>query len=211
MTIERTTTCYQFIDGLEIVLVGLDSTRPDAVVPMTLRLTPEHETEIRARFHSGRCSGLDIAYLLDELDAVRKDREDLWMLLDNIDTLDDACRSDDVRFRELTRRQQQRRFAIYNPWEAHEGRRERGEDREGAVPTRNDRVDALPEARHDLQGSTSAEHLVARAGGADSGSTRTLATCRHGAWEADEHGVQCCVFCGMTAHLTRAMLEEARR
>jgi hypothetical protein len=36
----------------------------------------------------------------------------LWMLLDDIDTLDDACREDDHSFREATRTTQRRRFEI---------------------------------------------------------------------------------------------------
>jgi hypothetical protein len=36
----------------------------------------------------------------------------LWKLLDNIDTLDDACRSDDAAFRKHTRDQQRKRFDV---------------------------------------------------------------------------------------------------
>jgi hypothetical protein len=36
----------------------------------------------------------------------------LWALLDNIDTLDDACRGDDLAFRNHTRREQKRRWEI---------------------------------------------------------------------------------------------------
>lgn len=35
---------------------------------------------------------------------------ELWKLLDNIDTLDDACKDDNARFRDLVRDQQQKRF-----------------------------------------------------------------------------------------------------
>jgi hypothetical protein len=41
-------------------------------------------------------------------DAARQ----LWMLLDDIDTLDDACRADDAAFRKHTRDVQRKRFAI---------------------------------------------------------------------------------------------------
>lgn len=44
-----------------------------------------------------------------------RQRDELWNLLDNIDTLDDACRENDLAFRELTRKQAKRRFAIHNP------------------------------------------------------------------------------------------------
>lgn len=37
---------------------------------------------------------------------------DLWNLLDDIDTLDDACRSNDEVFRNLTRAEQQKRHQI---------------------------------------------------------------------------------------------------
>jgi|TARA_R110000737_G_scaffold90642_3_gene122931 hypothetical protein len=36
----------------------------------------------------------------------------LWDLLDNIDTLDDACKGDDLAFRSHARTQQARRFEI---------------------------------------------------------------------------------------------------
>tara|TARA_R110000772_G_scaffold167628_1_gene279335 strand:+ start:241 stop:468 length:228 start_codon:yes stop_codon:yes gene_type:complete len=36
----------------------------------------------------------------------------LWDLLDNIDTLDDACKSDDLEFRDRTRTQQRRRYEV---------------------------------------------------------------------------------------------------
>jgi hypothetical protein len=36
----------------------------------------------------------------------------LWDLLDNIDTLDDACKDDDLAFRNLARTQQHRRYEI---------------------------------------------------------------------------------------------------
>lgn len=36
----------------------------------------------------------------------------LWQLLDDIDTLDDSCRSDDQAFRSLTREVQRQRFQI---------------------------------------------------------------------------------------------------
>ena len=164
----------------------------------TLRLTSERETEIRAELRkSGLVSAMNVAYLLDELDAVREERRALWTLLDNIDTLDDACREDNERFRSLAYRQQRRRFSIYNP-EAHEERGGSSENGSGTTPSGNDRVVSIPKACHDFQGPPSTEHLVARTGGADPRSAREL-TCLHGAWEADETGVQCCVFCGVTA------------
>lgn len=36
----------------------------------------------------------------------------LWMLLDDIDTLDDACRSSDATFRDAVRRTQRKRFGV---------------------------------------------------------------------------------------------------
>jgi hypothetical protein len=50
-----------------------------------------------------------------ELVAAIRQRDALWALLDNIDTLDDACREHDDQFRKLTRAQIKRRFDIYNP------------------------------------------------------------------------------------------------
>lgn len=50
-----------------------------------------------------------------ERDAYVAQRDDLWALLDNIDTLDDSCRDDDRAFRDAARRQQKKRFDIYNP------------------------------------------------------------------------------------------------
>jgi len=48
-------------------------------------------------------------------DMARQQRDALWMLLDNIDTLDDSCRDDDQAFRECARKIQRRRFNIHNP------------------------------------------------------------------------------------------------
>lgn len=44
----------------------------------------------------------------------------LWKLLDDIDTLDDACRSDDKAFRDCVRSVQQKRFEIMpgEEWDA---------------------------------------------------------------------------------------------
>ena len=36
----------------------------------------------------------------------------LWDLLDNIDTLDDACKANDLTFRDSARIQQQRRYEV---------------------------------------------------------------------------------------------------
>ena len=49
------------------------------------------------------------------LELRTKQRDELWHLLDNIDTLDDACRENDSAFRELSRKHSKRRFEIYNP------------------------------------------------------------------------------------------------
>lgn len=59
------------------------------------------------------------------------DREEqafrLWRLLDDIDTLDDACRDNDARFRVLVRNAQRRRFALLDGedfdalWKKYEG------------------------------------------------------------------------------------------
>lgn len=48
---------------------------------------------------------------------VKAQRDALWQLLDDIDTLDDACRSDDLAFRNEVYRIQQRRWMIYKPKE----------------------------------------------------------------------------------------------
>ena len=53
--------------------------------------------------------------LRGEAVLLKKQRRELWMLLDHIDTLDDACREHDDAFREFTRKHQRRRFAIWNP------------------------------------------------------------------------------------------------
>jgi hypothetical protein len=108
-----------------------------------------------------------------------KQRDELWALLDNIDTLDDACREDNERFRSLTYRQQRRRFAIYNPEvEKDERRGGSGEDGSGAAPEGNDRMVEVPEARDGVSEPAAAEHLVARAGGSDPRSPVELAALR---------------------------------
>ncbi len=47
-----------------------------------------------------------------ELEHVKEQRLFLWNLLDNIDTLDDACKNDDALFRKAVREQQKRRWNI---------------------------------------------------------------------------------------------------
>lgn len=105
----------------------------------------------------------------DRVRALESQRDDLWALLDNIDTLDDACRNKDGSFRELARAQQKRRWAIYNPDEvSHERRGGSGEDGGGSAPEGNDRVVEVPEALGDLQKPSAGERVLARTGGADS-------------------------------------------
>lgn len=41
--------------------------------------------------------------------------KDLWQLLDDIDTLDDACKDNDKLFRDKCYKIQQKRWKIYNP------------------------------------------------------------------------------------------------
>lgn len=41
--------------------------------------------------------------------------QELWKLLDDIDTLDDACKDNDVEFRKKCYQIQQKRWQIYNP------------------------------------------------------------------------------------------------
>ena len=53
-----------------------------------------------------------------ELREVKRQRKELWMLLDHIDTLDDALRDDDEAFRHFTRKHQRRRFEFWNPTDA---------------------------------------------------------------------------------------------
>jgi len=48
---------------------------------------------------------------MSKTDWERKALE-LWKLLDDIDTLDDACRGDDKAFRDAARRVQRKRFDI---------------------------------------------------------------------------------------------------
>lgn len=57
----------------------------------------------------------DVAALVEAAKIVK-----LWALLDDIDTLDDACRGDDSLFRKLARDVQQKRFAIVSgeEWDA---------------------------------------------------------------------------------------------
>jgi len=52
----------------------------------------------------------------DEINEhLTRQRRELWMLLDHIDTLDDSCRDNDEAFRNLVREHQKKRFAIWNP------------------------------------------------------------------------------------------------
>lgn len=53
--------------------------------------------------------------LRGEAVLLEKQRRELWMLLDHIDTLDDACREHDDAFRKFARKHQKQRFEIWNP------------------------------------------------------------------------------------------------
>lgn len=48
---------------------------------------------------------------MSEEEMARRAAVALWMLLDDIDTLDDACRDNDAEFRRLARETQRLRFA----------------------------------------------------------------------------------------------------
>lgn len=48
------------------------------------------------------------------VDAIMQ-RDQLWELLDDIDTLDDSCREHDGEFRKRVRAVQKKRWAIYRP------------------------------------------------------------------------------------------------
>ena len=50
-----------------------------------------------------------------EIERLKKQRRELWMLLDHIDTLDDSCREHDDTFRTFARKHQRARFNIWNP------------------------------------------------------------------------------------------------
>ena len=50
-----------------------------------------------------------------EIERLKKQRKELWMLLDHIDSLDDACREHDDAFRKFTYKHQKQRFEIWNP------------------------------------------------------------------------------------------------
>ncbi len=62
-----------------------------------------------------RAANAEAERLRDELTRLKKQRRELWMLLDHIDTLDDACRDHDDAFRNFARKHQKRRFEIWNP------------------------------------------------------------------------------------------------
>ena len=47
--------------------------------------------------------------------TLQQQRDALWQLLDDIDTLDDACRDDDAAFRERVRAVQKKRWDVHNP------------------------------------------------------------------------------------------------
>lgn len=50
-----------------------------------------------------------------KLAAAEAQRDALWRLLDDVDTLDDACREDDAAFRKRAYATQRKRFDIYTP------------------------------------------------------------------------------------------------
>jgi Zn ribbon nucleic-acid-binding protein len=71
------------------------------------------ETGIRCCVHCGVTDERDRPSAM----TAEAQRDALWQLLDNIDTLDDACREDDLSFRNLSRKHLLARFAIHNPEE----------------------------------------------------------------------------------------------
>jgi hypothetical protein len=84
----------------------LDQERPGLCKEHTRNLLDENERHIQAEKRA-----------LEELELLRAENERLeevgqylWRLLDNIDTLDDACKGDDVVFRDATRKEQRKRF-----------------------------------------------------------------------------------------------------
>ena len=60
------------------------------------------------------CSGDNMKLIHEETNATKLQGMiiDLWQLLDDIDTLDDACRANNEAFRRLTRDCQQKRHKI---------------------------------------------------------------------------------------------------
>jgi hypothetical protein len=55
--------------------------------------------------------------MVKRIKELEKQRDSLWALLDNIDTLDDSCRENDRAFRDNSRKHLRARFEIYNPEE----------------------------------------------------------------------------------------------
>lgn len=56
-----------------------------------------------------------LCMLAEEVRLLKEQRRKLWMLLDDIDTLDDSCRDNDNAFRQAARKRQRQRFEIWNP------------------------------------------------------------------------------------------------
>lgn len=77
--------------------------------------------EREARNHTRHRETLAVLQTAHESElAMQAKSVKLWALLDDIDTLDDACRGDDSLFRKLARDVQQKRFAIVSgeEWDA---------------------------------------------------------------------------------------------
>jgi len=60
-----------------------------------------------------------LAMWLQEREQFESAAASLWHLLDNIDTLDDACKDSDLDFRNAVRKQQQARGGIANSYDGH--------------------------------------------------------------------------------------------
>jgi len=83
--------------------------RPD---PGYTEEAARHAEEI-ARLNAAKADEIKLRReVAQERDAFQSSAERLWQLLDRIDTLDDACRSDDALFRKLVRDTQQMRLQI---------------------------------------------------------------------------------------------------
>ena len=82
--------------------------------PRVIKLEPDYNAfgdSSWAKYTSPNARGVEYVdkEYYDKLDRVARY---LWSLLDDIDTLDDSCRTDALLFRESVRRVQQKRFKV---------------------------------------------------------------------------------------------------
>ena len=106
----------------------------------------------------------------DDMARLVQQRDALWALLDNIDTLDDSCRDNDLGFRLRVRSRLRKRFDIFNPDDAMPEPRQRAPHAamQDTLEKMRGRLALLRERIPQLQRDSDALHAAYEAAGISS-------------------------------------------